>query len=299
MAEPGTARRVVVGVDDSPEAARARDFAAREARSRAARLDIVRAVELPLLSPYAATIPYDDVAGAAQTWVDGVVEETRRRFPDVEVSGEALTGSGPTVLLDRSADADLLVVGSRSRSAAKTILLGSVSSAVAAHAECPVIVVRGATASRDGGGGRGHRVVVGADGSQIGHAAVEFAFEEAARWDLPLEVVYAWELEPFGVAGLWEADLSVEEGQRYSEDQVETEIAPLRTRYPRVEVRVIAVQGKPASVLAERAAGTALLVVGSRGRGGITGLLLGSVSQSVLHHADCPVAVVHRRTEDA
>lgn len=275
--------RVVVGVDERTQSERALDFAAWEARSLSARLDLVRGLEMPFPSSHAAYIPYRE---AAHLWMSRLVEETRQRFPDLEVVGSAVAGSGKGALLDRAKDADLLVVGSRSRSTARSILLGSVSTAVAAHATCPVVVVRGT-------GDEGRRVVVGVDGSETGHAAAGFAFDEAARRGLPLEVVYVWSLEPYSAPGLWAAQMPVDEYLRDSEQLVKDELVEFRRRYPQVEVQVRVLYGHPAPVLADRSAGTALLVVGSRGRGGIAGLLLGSVSQGVLHHADCPVAVVH------
>ncbi|HEY6739844.1 MAG TPA: universal stress protein, partial [Actinopolymorphaceae bacterium] len=150
--------RVIVGVDESQGSARALDFAAWEARSLSRPLHLVRGIELPVPSPFTGYVPYDEAARAAHTWVARAVDEARQRFPDLEISGSAVTGRGAAALLDRVTESDLLVVGSRSRSATRSILLGSVSSAVAAHAGCPVIVVRGE-------GGDGRRVVVGADGS--------------------------------------------------------------------------------------------------------------------------------------
>src|SRR5690606_7397468 len=222
-----------------------------------------------------------------------LAEKTRRRYPDLEIVGSTVAGSGAAALLDRATENDLIVVGSRSRSTVRSILLGSVSTAVAAHAPCPVIVVRGEPQeraetqergeTREQGGpmpqaesheaaeahearrqsGKavgGRRVVVGIDGSETGRAAAAFAFDEAARRGLPLDVVYVWSLDPFSAPGLWAAQMPMDEYVRDSEQVVKDEIVEFRRRYPQVEVQVRVLYGRPSQVLAERSAGTALLV---------------------------------------
>jgi nucleotide-binding universal stress UspA family protein len=182
------------------------------------------------------------------------------------------------------------VVGARGRGALATALLGSTSVDVAAAARCPVVVVRelptpGATPAR---------VVVGSDGSELSAAAIGEAFAQADARGLDLTVVQAWYLDTT-TGGL--AALSVESVRRevaQAEQAVAAEaVAGWREKYPDVRVHVHVLQGHPVQAVVEHSKGAELVVVGSRGRGGFGGLLLGSVSQGVLHHAHCPVMVVH------
>ena len=175
-----------------------------------------------------------------------------------------------------------LVVGSRGRGGVAGMLLGSVSWQVAAHAHCPVVVVRGHW--RPAGGYNPGPVVVGTDGSATSDAALGFAFEEAALRDAPLLAVSALADAPGSLGG----DLKLQE-------DVEQAITRHEKEHPEVTVLRQVAQGGARTALLAAAHDAQLLVVGSRGRGGINGMLLGSVSQAVLHHAPCPVAVVHPR----
>jgi nucleotide-binding universal stress UspA family protein len=135
------------------------------------------------------------------------------------------------------------------------------------------------------------RIVVGTDGSTEARHALEWAFQEASVRNAALEIVYAW-ASPWdtlsgGVPALVFPDM--DETQRKELDDI---VAPFHKEYPNVETQLIVTNDLPARALIEQAKGADLLVVGSRGRGGFSGLLLGSVSQQVVHHAPCPVAVV-------
>ena len=136
-------------------------------------------------------------------------------------------------------------------------------------------------------------IVVGVDGSPGGELALRFALEEAKLRGLPLRIVCAWEtpaLEYAGAAYIPSQDLRLD-AKRHADDVVAGAVA-IAAAEPGVQAEGLAVEGHPASVLVEQAGDAALLVVGSRGRGGFASLVLGSVSQSIAHHAFCPIAIV-------
>lgn len=171
------------------------------------------------------------------------------------------------------------MVGSKSPSKMSAALLGSVATSVVAKAPCPVVVVRGER--------RIGPVVVGTDGSVDSEDAVAFAFEEAARTEQPLSVVYCW------WASAHDLKPTIEARELLTNWLAET-MAPFRDKYPSVRARATVVEGRASDQLIKLSEAASLVVVGSRGRGGVAGLLLGSVSQSLLHHAASPVAVVRR-----
>jgi len=133
------------------------------------------------------------------------------------------------------------------------------------------------------------RIVVGVDGSEAAHGALQWAVDEARRRNAVVEAIHAWH-QPFvsGYAYLGEIDLGPYVTE--AEAVLEGAIASVDTTGVTVEHKVMA--GGPAQVLVEQAKGAAMLVVGSRGRGGFTGLMLGSVSQQVAHHSPCPIVII-------
>jgi len=133
------------------------------------------------------------------------------------------------------------------------------------------------------------RIVVGIDGSEGAHEAFEWAVDEARRRDAVLEVVHVWTppyIEGYPFVG---SVVTAEEIEAASRDTLAKTVAPYEAT---VEIQCHVVSGSPASALVAQARDADLLVVGSRGRGGFAGLLLGSVSQQVSHHAPCPVVIV-------
>jgi nucleotide-binding universal stress UspA family protein len=191
-------------------------------------------------------------------------------------------------VLHHARQAPLVVLGDRGLGGFSGLIVGSVAVQVAAHAACPVLVARG-SAHLDG------PVVVGVDGSEVSDHAVGFAFEEASLRRASLRAVLAWRYPvstgPGDMLPLVydSAELAAEEELALAEAT-----AGWSERYPDVDVIRHLDRGRPSKVLVQESAGAQLVVVGARGRGGFTGLLLGSVSHAVLHHAQCPVAVVHR-----
>jgi len=184
----------------------------------------------------------------------------------------------------------MVVVGSRGLGGFTGLLLGSVGVALAAHAHCPVAVVRAATP--DGPLPTTGPVVVGIDGSDNSLAATEVAFGEAAGRKAPLAAVHTWSdlpLEPpFGPVPSWPETTEVEIYQR---QVLADRLAAWTTKHPDIAVRRVVTRDKPAASLLAQAKNAQLIVLGSHGRGGFTGMLLGSTSQALLHHAPCPVIV--------
>ena len=195
------------------------------------------------------------------------------------VRADLAGGSAAHVLCERSRTADMVVVGCRGHSELPGLLLGSVAWQVAGHAFGRVVVVRGEWRPVNAPPGP---VVVGADGSAGAQAAVAFAFEEAALRDVPLVAVCA----------LTDTSGRLGEGHQVEEDFEHLMACEAKERPDVTVVRRI-LAGTPRVALLTASAGAQMLVVGSRGRDGIEDMTLGSVAQAVLHHAPCPVGVVH------
>ncbi|AWE54923.1 universal stress protein [Streptomyces nigra] len=270
MAGGPVGKLVVAGVDGSSSCRAAVEAAALEARRRGAGLRVVHAFGPPTRPMYAPPDP-----GPLEELMNEAADHAHEAAPDIEVTHEVVTGGAVEVLTAESRAADLLVVGARGVGGFVGMLLGSTAVSLAAHALCPVLVVRG----EQGGDGP---VVVAADGSPRGERAVEFAFAEAALRGAELLAVHAWQPD-YAPAGT---------GVEAAERLLALSVAGFAERYPDVVVRQQVLSGEPRETLIESSRNAQLMVVGARGRGGFAGLLLGSVSQAVLHHAHCPVAVV-------
>jgi nucleotide-binding universal stress UspA family protein len=282
---------VVVGVDGSWSARDALDWAAAEAAVRTRSLSIVYACPPPVepdpLAPV-ASVPVG-VGESAEMVLQEAATRARAIAPGIEVTTRALIGSPVAALL--SLPGELLVVGARGLGRVRSALVGSVSIAVSARAACPVVVVpsSGRVAPR----GSGARVVVGADGSDLSAAAIGFAVGAAAQRDVGVTAVHAWTPPPADVGGFRDDRPAA---RAVEEHRLAAALAPWRERFPGVDVDLRVVQADPVRALADASAGAALVVVGSRGRGCMTGILFGSVSHGVLHEAHCPVAVVRPTT---
>lgn len=226
----------------------------------------------------------------SDTWVEDsseLLEQAEKTLAEAGVgsaSSEQRSGNVVDELLRAAEDASVLVVGSRGHGAAGEVLLGSVSHHLARHASCPVVVVR---EPHDPGA---RRIVVGIDGSPTSMAALDFAVRRAEMTGETVVALHAWHVRAPST-DVWNArprDLATEERELLLAES----IAGIRTDHPdvRVEHEVVAVA--PQKALVDASAGASLVVVGSRGLGYFRGLMLGSVSQAVLHRAECPVAVV-------
>ncbi|MET9323878.1 universal stress protein [Streptomyces sp. NPDC003038] len=286
---------VVVGVDGSPSALAAVDAAAREAQMREVELRVVHAFTWPALHAPPVASPLGPPAGGVREAVEHTVTQAVRRArsaaPGVQVSQAVIAGEPLTVLEAQSRTAQLIVVGHRGAGGFLELLLGSTAVHLSAHGRCPVMVVRGRP---DQAG----PVVVAVDGSPQGQAAVAFAFAEASLRGAELLALHAWTTwADHGEHSLGQAvdlvDLigDVDQIRAAEERLLAQAVAGHQERYPDVTVHTSLVRGRARPALIEASGNAQLIVVGARGRGGFTGLLLGSVSQAVLHHAHCPVTV--------
>jgi nucleotide-binding universal stress UspA family protein len=206
---------------------------------------------------------------------------------DLPVEQVETTGSPVAVLQAESTRAELVVLGDRGLGGFAGLLIGPVAVTLAAHAACPIVVVRGPEPDRMV---RSEAVVVGVDGSPTSEGAVAFAFEAAALRGVPLVAVHTWfdMVVDATMAPLIDWDVTEADEREVLAER----LAGWAEKYPDVAVRRLVARDRPARALVEESGRAQLVVVGSRGRGGISGLLLGSVSQALLHHAACPVAVV-------
>jgi nucleotide-binding universal stress UspA family protein len=266
-----TQARVIVGVDGSEQALVAVRTAAREAVHRKQPLHIVHAFIWPSLhvnvGPVAPDLPETGLRHHAEKLLEEAAAEARAVAPQVPVTTLVIDGAATPVLLEESRGATLLVLGDRGLGGLSGLIIGSVAVHAAAHARCPVLVVRGPEPAAG-------PVVVGVDGSEISRLAVGFAFQEADYRKAELVPVLATEFVE-------------QEARTLSES-----LAGWRTQYPDVVVRPELVYGHPRHVLVERSKVAQLMVLGASGRDTFTGLVLGSVSQALLYHSACPVAVV-------
>ena len=269
---------IVAGYDGSPGSGDALRWAAREAKARDTTLTVCLA-----WTPDHMTLPTEsDLSDLARQHGQEILA---RGLPYAEsvlgrgrVRAELAGGSAAHVLCERSKTADMVVVGSRGHSELPGLRLGSVAWQVAGHACGRVVVIRGEWRPANQSPGP---VVVGVDGSAAAQAAIAFAFEEAALRDVPLVAVCA----------LSDAPGRLGEGHQLEEDFGHLMIHEAK-EHPEVTVVRRVLAGTPRAALLAASADAQMLVVGSRGRGGLEGMRLGSVAQAVLHHAPCPVAVV-------
>jgi len=290
---------LAVGYDGSAHASAALDWATAEASRRGLGLHVIYAIDHPALTSgsvqSAPMVPAQLFAEAADVVARGA-SHAADQYPELSITTHAVVGGAAVALVQASESASLVVVGSRGRGPATSAVLGSVSFAVTAHAYCPVVVVRGEALAQPG---PYHPVVVGVDGSTTSQAALEFAANVAAAARAPLRVLCAWH-PPAGdswASTYWDTvaqdDGDFERNQRDSAAGVAGEaVAWVQLSHPHLAVSAEVVSGQPGPSLGHASGGAGLVVVGSRGRGGFTGLVLGSVSHAVITAAQCPVAVV-------
>ncbi|MEU6065109.1 MULTISPECIES: universal stress protein [Streptomyces] len=282
---------LVVGVDGSEPSLRAVDWAADEAVLRGVPLRLVYA---SLWERYEGTSLAEDVGKPSeQVMAEDIVAAAARRAAwrraDVKISTEVLPEEPEYALVRESRNASALVMGTRGRSGMVEMLLGSVSLAVAAHADCPVIVLRGSRDQRGGPETHG-RIVVGVEEGPAGSEALRFAAAEAELRGVPLEAVRAWR-HPAHLAGGDSARLH----EQRATETLEAALGEAAEQHPGVDLRRRTVEGHARRVLPAVSRDAGLLVVGAERKQGSFGLQLGRVTHGVLHHAACPVAVVPRR----
>lgn len=302
MPSPITQRGILVGIDGSPSSASALRWAAKDAAMRNVPLHLVHVLPAVVPTWTAATavppMPADvsrwREADGRQVIADGVkiVEQT----PQAQSHGQPEVTSrlfySPTIptLVDLSKEADMLVVGCRGRGAVDRMLLGSVSSGLVHRAHCPVAVIHDDAESSDERAASAP-VVVGIDGSPASELATAIAFDEASWRGVRLVALHAVSDADlsFGVASMeWSATMAT------AEQTLAERLAGWQERYPDVAVRRAVVADRPAGRLLDEAGSAQLVVVGSHGRGGFAGMLLGSVSTAVVSAARTPVIVARQ-----
>lgn len=274
----GTFYGILAGYDGSAGSEQALSWAVREARSRGTRLTVCHA-----FGPgYPVPDGEDAVLDLARRRGERLILSGHRQAQHLMGTGEVrsllVAGSAAAVLCERSQDASMVVVGARGLGGVAGLHLGSVSSQVAAHASGRVIVVRGHW--RPAAGFVPGAIVVGANGSPPSRDALDFAFEEATLREAPVLTVCALADAPGSLGGA--------DNRR---EQFEDAIGRWEKNHPEVAVTRRLAHGGARDALLTAAHDAQLLVVGSRGRGGIAGMTLGSVSIAMLHHAPCPVGV--------
>jgi len=281
---------VVVGVDESAGADQALAWGVEEARSRAVPVRLVYAYGSAVIyggMPLYGNLPVPQpshMRAVAAKLVARAAARVAELAPDVYVTTHAVDDGAARVLIDESARASMIVLGSRHLGTVGSVLLGSVSAAVSARAACPVVVLRGPA----GLAAEQAAVVVGVDAQDGSEAVLEFGFDYASRRSVPLSAVLCWHPDLLAEM-MWRPEPPAPER---AERWLSEALAGWREKYPDVVVHSGVVREHPVTGLVAASSAQDLLVVGSRGRHALAGTLLGSVSQGVLHHATCPVAVV-------
>lgn len=295
---------ILVGIDGSASSLHALDWATALAKRSGQPLTIVCSYSLPSFAAASldggyAALDDSSIQAGARVVLDEAVERAARS--GVDATPHMATGDAAGVLVEMSKEFSLAVVGTRGRGGFAERLLGTVSSALPAHAHCPTVVVPLRSDDTDGDVepvAPLRRIVVGVDGSPSARGALERAIDQAVLWDAELVAVAG---VPVGSGSGFLAWLpaSIDHEQvlgdvtRALDDIVDAAEAAR----PGVRIRRIVLDGTGAELLTEFSTASDLLVVGSRGRGGFAGLLLGSTSQAVLHHSSCPVMVVNKHCE--
>lgn len=280
---------ILVAYDGSVDAERALHWSAAESLRTGVPLRVL-AVNAVLPPTWGGMTGGLGMAGTVDVPVGdstGLLEEAGKTLSEAGVGSATLeqaTGHVVNELLRAAESASCLVVGSHGHGRTGEVLIGSVSQHLARHAACPVVVVRPA---RDP---EARRIVVGVDGSRYSLAALDYACRRAEDTGETVVAIHAWHVRAPST-DVWSSDArSVDSEER--EVLLSESVAGVREDHPDVRIEQEVVPVAPAQALVDASAGASLVVVGSRGLGFFSGLLLGSVSQAVLHRAECPVAVV-------
>jgi nucleotide-binding universal stress UspA family protein len=293
MSATSTKYGILVGVDGSPESDGAVSWAAHEASLRH---EPVTVTLMHVMQPVAVSWPVSPEQTTVAEWQDDnarhVIDKARTRLssaldqlrpPDIRT--EVLYSHPVDALVDASAEARMIVVGSHGRGALGRLLMGSVSRGLIEHAHCPVAVIHSDDASPVDPKAP---VLLGVDGSPASEAATAWAFDEASRREVALIALHAWsDVGVFPILGMdWRTY------QCEGEEVLAERLAGWQERYPDVHVSRRLVCDTPARWLIQESQRAQLVVLGSHGRGGFGGMLLGAVSSAVAQSAKVPVIVV-------
>lgn len=287
---------IVCAVDGSEASKTAVKWAANTAVKRGIPLRLVSSYSMPQFLYAEGMVPpqelYEDLEAETLEKIEEAKKIAVDFMPEVEVSHQIEEGSPIDMLLDLSEQCTMIVMGSRGLGGLSGMVMGSVSAAVVSHASCPVVVVREdneVTEETKYG-----PVVVGVDGSGVSQKAIENAFKEADARGAELIAVHTW-MDMQVQASLAGLSAAQQQWQVVEEEQkalLGHRLAGWSERFPDVKVTKVVTRDRPVRALADAAEGAQLLVVGSHGRGGFKGMLLGSTSRALLQASPCPMMVV-------
>lgn len=290
------AGRIVVGMDGSAGSLKAAAWAAREAKVRGRGVTLTHAI-VPLAASSAFGVAVPPRLDVIEDMRDSALEDLTRIAADLDCTDVDVVvdiGIPSALLLAASDTAELLVLGSRGRGGFTSLLLGSVGSQVASHANCPVIVMR-----NDPRAGASE-IIVGLDGSPHSMAALDFAFDEASRHGYSLVAVHAWDVPSFDLIITGDGSIPLP-GENLADEEVRLSaeiLAGYTEQYPDVKVAERLVRAQAIRALLDSASNAAMIVLGTRGRNAAMGALLGSTSNGVLHKAKIPVVIVPMPAEE-
>ncbi|WP_292833868.1 universal stress protein [Microbacterium sp.] len=277
------AERIIVGVAGGPVSDRAVDWAAARARAREESLELIAVVG----GAVGAVGEPSVLESATQAAHDMLDAQVARVGPGIPITTRVLTGNPVAHLIDASADAGLLVIGSDYRGPDHGPARGPHGTRIAAGAKCPVVVVPDVTQVGRSG------IIVGLDGSPLSERALAFAASEADRWGEPLTAISVWTplSAPRNTLAVY-PDMYLANMQAMTEEMQSLALAGVSSDYPDLVVERVVVQGHPSQVINSRAAGARMIVLGTHGRGALARFLLGSVSHEVLERLVTVTAVV-------
>lgn len=280
---------ILVAVDGSPGSDAAVAWAAREGLRRNVSVTLLHVIA-PLMVTWSSESLEASVADLQEESSNKVLEHAQQVFRSVlgdeqQVPVRAESRPSPVVgtLTEASHSALMLVIGNRGTGGHKRLPLGSVAAGLLHHAHCPVVVIH-----PDDVADSSAPVVLGVDGSPSSEAATRLAFEEAALRSVELVVLHAW--SDIGAVPLFALDWSRYEDE--AQEALAQRLAGWQDEFPDVQIRRRLVRDRPAHWLVEESQNAQLVIVGSRGRGGFAGLLLGSVASTVAQLSHAPVIVV-------
>lgn len=286
---------IVVGADGSAESMTAVSWAAELASSRHLELEIVHGLQITTLGHGGGMAGIDVLIDAVRQGGEQIVAHSRKLAtsvdPDLVITTEMPTEAPAPLLIELSRRARMVVVGATGSGGFARMLLGTTTTTLVNHAYSPVAVIRGRHGSAhvpESG-----PVVVGLDGSPTSELAIAAAFEEASSRGTPLVAVHAWSdvahEDSYGTIRIMPQWASVEGDE---ERLLAQRLAGWQEKYPDVEITRVLRRDRPRDILLEAAEKAQLVIVGSHGHGGVTGSLLGSTGQALVHHAGCPVLVI-------
>lgn len=284
-------RTILVGYDGSDDATAALDWAVREAVVRDCQLHVLYvAADIAAMDAAAVSLAGMPVSTRAIHMDDpaGILDQARDRVArsGVRLTATSTVGAPARVLVEQSTDAALLVMGSRGLGSAASLVLGSSVIHVTAHAHCPVVVAQA-------GGALDGPVVVGVDASPASQEPLGWAFAHADSHGVPLEVLHTFAIPVYPGVVPYVPPVELTRGAAdFAQRTVHEVLAGWRERYPDVTVTTKVVHNRPGPALIDASARASITIVGTRGRGAFLGMLLGSTSQALLHHARGTVIVV-------